>query len=107
MFRVTGEIAYTDGRTVSYEATQREFAAWERYAIRNGLPPGTSTQAAAGGPLAIATMQRYLAYSAVMRGDEEPTSFEVWDAMVLDVTAVQGAELADPTLPDRSDDPSR
>lgn len=100
MIRIGGQVTYADGRTTHYEATQREFAAWERYALRSGLPTAGDPKAGTGAPL---TMTRYLAWAAIQRGDEDPVSFDVWDAMVAEVTADEGAEtVADPTPADRS-----
>ena len=100
MIRIAGTITYLDGREVPYEATQREIAAWERYALRSGLPTGLGT------PLAsMVTMTRYLAYAAEMRGSDDPVSFEVWDASVAEVTAPEeDAEPVDPTQEGRSVD---
>jgi hypothetical protein len=99
VIEVKGTITYTDGRVTEYTATQREFAAWERYALRHGLPTGTD-----GGPTAQLTMARYLAYSALNRGDENPVSFEVFDAEVAEVAADEDPRLLDPTRPARSAD---
>ena len=101
MIEVSGKVIYADGREVEYTATQREFAAWERYALRMGMPTGTSGGAGSTAPI---TMTRYLGYSAIMRGDEEPTSFETWDAMVAEVSAEGDPESLAPTPPARSTD---
>lgn len=98
MIRIAGEIFYLDGRVVEYEATQRELAAWERYALRAGLPTGIGTNLTS-----MVTMTRYVAYKCEMRGSESPVSFEVWDDSVAEVTAPdQEAEAADPTQEGRS-----
>jgi hypothetical protein len=96
VIEVRGTVTYTDGREVEYTATQREFAAWERYALRMGIPAGTDGRQ--GAPL---TMARYLAYSAIHRGDDEPMSFEAFDAQVAEVSAPEQAESLDPTRPGR------
>jgi hypothetical protein len=103
VIRIEGTITYQDGRTETYEATQREIAAWERYALRNGLPTGMGTTS---GPLV--TMTRYLAYATVTRAADDPVSFEVWDAGVAEVDAPDPGEAdqgaVDPTLTGRSAD---
>lgn len=97
MIRIDGTITYLDGREEEYHATQREIAQWERYALRSGLPTGLGT------PLAsMVTMTRYLAYATVMRGADDPVSFEVWEADVAEVTAPEeGAQPVDPTPRDQ------
>lgn len=97
MIRIDGTISFLDGRETEYHATQREVAAWERYALRSGLPTGIGT------PLtSMVTMTRYIAYAATMRGAEDPISFEVWDADVAEVTAPEeGAQNVDPTPRDQ------
>lgn len=101
MFRVTGTVTYNDGRVVEYVAAQREVGAWERYAIRNALPIGND----AGAPRMLVTSVRYMAWAAVMRDEEHPESFEVWDATVLEVTAPQVEEdaVVNPTPGERSE----
>lgn len=101
MIEVSGRVIYTDGREAEYTATQREFAAWERYALRHGMPTGTTDTPGDKAPL---TMTRYLAYATIMRGDEEPVSFDVWDSMVAEVSAEEAPEALDPTPPARSID---
>lgn len=100
MIRIDGTITYLDGREEEYHATQREVAAWERYALRSGLPTGIGT------PLAsMVTMTRYLAWAASTRGAEEPVSFEVWDADVAEVSAPEeGVQPVDPTQADQPAD---
>ena len=101
VIEVAGKVIYNDGAEAEYRATQREFAAWERYALRMGMPTGTSGGAGSTAPI---TMTRYLAYSAMMRGDQEPISFEAWDAMVAEVSAEGDPNELDPTPPARSID---
>ena len=38
MIRLVGTVTYADGRVEEIECGQREFAAWERFALRAGLP---------------------------------------------------------------------
>jgi hypothetical protein len=94
MIEVSGIATYTDGTVVPYTATQREFGAWERYAFRAGLPVQQ----------AQITMARFLAYAAITRGDDDPISFEAFDATVAEVTASEDPATLDPTLPARSTD---
>ena len=53
----------------------------------------------AGAPL---TMTRYLAYSAVIRGSDNPESYESWEAGVAEVSAESEAAELDPTQAEQS-----
>jgi hypothetical protein len=101
MLKFSGTIIYFDGRQVAFEGGQREFAAWERYATRNGLPLGMD-----GTNRAVPiTMGRYVAYACQMRGTDNAESFEVWDESVAEVEAgAEQLETADPTQPAASAD---
>lgn len=46
MLRFRGKIAYVDGREEEFEAGSASVAAWERYALKNGLPHGPDSPAA-------------------------------------------------------------
>lgn len=81
--RITLEIEYTDGRTQTARAGQREMAAWERE------PFGcASTTAFDTKPTAFSL---YLAFAALKRANElgpQAPSFEDW------LDTVEGVELA-------------
>jgi len=84
MIEIRGVITYADGRTESYTGAQRELAAWERYALRHGLPiPGPNAEG-----IMQHTTGRYVAYAAV-HADMPPATwpdFDTWAAGVLEVT---------------------
>lgn len=46
MLRFRGKIVYVNGDEAEFEAGSASIAAWERYAIRSGLPYGTDSPAA-------------------------------------------------------------
>lgn len=87
MIRLTGQITYQDGRVDPVEVTQAQFAAWELYAIRLGLPANPE-----GAP--PITMLRYLGFAACQQGKprRDWPPFEDWDALVLDVELEGDAE---------------
>lgn len=90
MIRLVGTVTYTGGREEPIECGQIEFAAWERYALRAGLP----VQAELAPPV---TMLRFLGYAAVNRGKPQadwPLTFEEWGAEVEDVALEAPEEAA-------------
>jgi hypothetical protein len=99
VIEITGTITYADGRSEAYTAAQRELAAWERYALRNGYPlPSPS----GGGVGMASTTARYIAYAAVHAGRPRVDwpEFDGWDSGVLEVTAeAVGVESGGEVLP--------
>ena len=103
MIRVSGQLTMADGTVIPLEAGQQEFAAWEIYALRNGLPADFERAPKL-------TMLRYLGYAAQNRGTPKPDwePFEIWDAEVLEVemSSAEGVEDVGagvpPTQTDRS-----
>jgi hypothetical protein len=83
VIRLTGTVTSHDGQTSAVEVGQGELAAWEIYALRNGLSIDTAT----GAPSQPATMIRFLGYAAAQRGKTRSDwpSFEDWDAQTASV----------------------
>ena len=83
MIRLTGTITDTHGRQTAIEITQAEYAAYELWAIRQGLNPSPE----ASPPM---TMTRYLGYAAQQRQTGRPAhewpGFDEWGVDVADVT---------------------
>ena len=94
MIRLVGRVAYHDDTSEPLEVMQGEFAAWELYALRNGIP----IQPDRAPPI---IMLRYLAFAAVHRGQprSEWPAYEEWDQSVADVElegeALAGVEAAE------------
>lgn len=83
MIRLEGTITYTDGREERITVTQAEYADFEMWAMRHGIP----AQPEAAPPM---TMTRYLGYAAAMRAahltPDAWRPWEEWGAGVADVT---------------------
>lgn len=80
MIRIEGRIQFRDGETQLVTATQAEFAAYEVYALRHGLPPALDQAP-------VTTMMRYVAYAAAHH-DTPPhdwPSYEEWGMRVAEV----------------------
>ena len=92
MIDLVGMITYRDGGTRPIESHQSEFAAWERYALRQGYPVAVADLEHPGASI---TMIRYLGYAAAHAGTPqgEWPSFDVWEAGVVDV-ALAGVDEA-------------
>lgn len=102
MIRLAGVVTYRDGRTETITVTQAEYAGFELWAMRRGIP---ATPAEAP-PM---TMQRYLGYEATQRAaHEDPgawAAWDAWDSSVADVTleaADENGAAVPPTLVERS-----
>jgi hypothetical protein len=103
VIRLSGTVTYRDGRTELIEVTQAEYAGFELWALRQGIPANPD-----GAP--PMTMTRYLGYQATQRtAHSSPELWDDWDAWdrdVMDVTleadAADGAAAVDPTRTDRS-----
>jgi hypothetical protein len=83
VIRLAGTVTYRDGRTEEIEVTQAEYAGFELWAMRNGIPATPDSAP----PM---TMQRYLGYQATQRtAHHDPAAWqawEAWDSEVIDVT---------------------
>lgn len=94
MIRASGTIRLADGSGRDFEAGPVEWVAWERYAIRQGLPVASEDV----GRAAPVTMSLYLAYTRLTRGVpvKDRAGFETW---IEDVAGIEGftVESADPT----------
>jgi hypothetical protein len=103
MIRLTGTVTYRDGRTELIEVTQAEYAGFELWALRHGIPANPE-----GAP--PMTMTRYLGYQATQRAAHDSAElwepWEAWDGEVMDVTlepeSADGSAEANPTRTDRS-----
>lgn len=101
MIRISGIATLSDGTSVRFAGGPREFAAWERYALTHGLPPGQN----AVGDAAGLTMTWHLAYSCVTKGETERPSFDAWLDTLVGLADME-IELPPPTDPAASDTPS-
>lgn len=105
MIRLEGTVTYADGRAERIVVTQAEYAAFELWALRHGIPAGPEQAP-------VMTMTRYLGYAATQRAAhlerDAWRSWDAWDGDVADVTLDAPEELeqvtaaAPPTLVDRS-----
>lgn len=93
MIRISGTIAYLDGRSDTFEGGPREWVAWERYALSHGLPTVNQDPSRAAG----LTMTWFLAYQAATRHAAERPGFEEWLDGVADIAA--DVAEAPPTRP--------
>ena len=94
MIELQGTVTYADGSVSTFDTGPWVVSAWERYAVRNGLPTDPAE--------AAATSNLYIAYAAV-HADVWPAcevGFEKWQ------TSVRGIEMdeapARPTNPEAS-----
>lgn len=96
MIRLAGVVTYRDGRTETIEVTQAEYAGFELWAMRRGIPATPDTAP----PM---TMQRYLGYEATQRAAHEDPgawmAWESWDSSVADVTLEAADESGDAAAP--------
>jgi hypothetical protein len=96
VIRLVGVVTFADGTVEPVEATQADFAAFELWAIRHGLP-------SSGPNLPPITLSRYLAYASLQRGEHESRQdwepFDVWDGRVanVDLESPDEAPSVDPT----------
>ena len=102
VIRLSGTIVWEGGRRQEIEITQRDFVAWEQYAVRTGLDPSPANAP----PMMWA---RYLGYAAAQRlagrARAEWPLFEDWEAEDVELEGEDGAPAiapANPTLVDRS-----
>jgi len=102
VIRLSGTIVWEGGRRQEIEITQRDFVAWEQYAVRSGLDPSPANAP----PMMWA---RYLGYAAAQRlagrARSEWPPFEDWEAEDVELEGEDGAPAiapANPTLVDRS-----
>ena len=103
MIRLEGVVTYTDGREQRIEVTQAEYAEFELWALRQGIPANPE-----GAPPMI--MTRFLGYAATQRAAhlarDAWRTFEDWGGDVTDVTLdapEDGVAAAPPTLKAASD----
>lgn len=90
MLRFRGKIAYLDGRPEEdFTAGSASIAAWERYAIANGLPHGQDS------PAAFSDL--VVAHHAIA----SPEPLDAWIESVLSVELVQEKDVP-PTTPEPS-----
>jgi hypothetical protein len=98
VIRLEGTVTYEDGNEQRIVVTQAEYAAFELWALRNGIPANPQ-----GAP--PMTMTRYLGYVATQRAThtaaEEWPTFEEWGAGAADVTldVPEGADIRVPPTP--------
>jgi len=104
MIRLEGTVTYADGREQRIVVTQAEYAAFELWALRHGIPANPEKAP----PM---VMTRYLGFVATQRAAhierDAWRSWEAWDDDVTDVTLDTPAEgetaSAPPTLKAASD----
>jgi hypothetical protein len=101
VIRLSGIATLSDGTSVRFAGGPREFAAWERYALLHGLPPGQN----AAGDAAGLTMTWYLAYACVTKGEAERPAFDAWLDTLVGIADME-IELPPPTQAAASDTPS-
>jgi hypothetical protein len=89
VLRFKGKVAYLDGREQDFEAGSASIAAWERYAMREGLPHGTDS------PAAFSDL--VVAHHAMAIADP----LDAWIESVLSVELVQEKDVP-PTAPSPS-----
>ena len=92
MIRVSGTVTLADGTRHPFAGGPREFSAWERYALANGLP---TAQNAAGSSAGL-TMMWYLAYACVTREAAERPAFDEWLNTLIDLADFE-LEMPSPT----------
>jgi len=91
MLRFVGKIGYTDGTEVEFEAGNAAMAAWERYAVRHGLPMGKDS------PPTISSL--VIAHYALGIEQGADAWMETVDSVECDVPdAPDGADAVPPTL---------
>lgn len=86
MIRFRGSVAYLDGSEETFEAGTAAVAAWERYALRHGMPTGQES------PGALSDM--VVAHHALAISE----AFDPWAERVLSVEVVQETDVP-PTEP--------
>jgi hypothetical protein len=92
MIRVSGIATLSDGTTHPFAGGPREFSAWERYALANGLP---TAQNAAGSSAGL-TMMWFLAYACMTRELPERPAFDDWLNTLVDLADFE-LEMPTPT----------
>lgn len=92
MIRVSGVLLLTTGERVPFAGGPREFSAWERYALAQGLP----TSQTATGSSAGLTMMWFLAYACSTRGAEHRPGFDDWLDTLADLSEFE-LEMSPPT----------
>jgi len=92
MIRASGTVVLDDGSRHEFASGLRDFSAWERYALANGLPPLQN----AVGNSALITLSAFLAYSVITRGLDERPAFDQWMDTVADLVGVE-YDTGDPT----------
>jgi hypothetical protein len=86
VIRLSGRVEYLDGRVEPFSTGTAALMAYERYAVRNGLPVGSDAP-----PM---TMAHVVAWHAVAA---EGVGFDTWVATVEGVELDEDAEIP-PTL---------
>jgi hypothetical protein len=92
MIRASGTVVLDDGSRHEFASGLRDFSAWERYALANGLPPLQN----AVGNSALITLSAFLAYSVITRGQAERPGFDAWMDTVVDLVGLE-YDTGDPT----------
>lgn len=89
-------IRYANGDEDKVEGTQYGVGRFAQYLASKGW----SAQYNAHDPGVMSLLQlRYMAWAEVQRNRAQKQSFDVWDALVDEVEAEQGADDVDPTGP--------
>jgi hypothetical protein len=89
MLRFRGKVELLDGSEIEFVAGSASIAAWERYAIKNGLPHGADS------PAAFSDL--VVAHHAMAVADP----LDAWMENVLSVELVQEKDVP-PTTPEAS-----
>jgi len=92
VIRVSGVATLADGTRHPFAGGPREFSAWERYALSNGLP---TAQNAAGSSAGL-TMMWFLAYVCITRELAERPAFDDWLNELIDLADFE-LEMPTPT----------